>query len=828
MQLKRYLHFNIFMKKIYLSIVFILALTSLSLAQYQITGKITESNGDAIPFASIYVKNTNKGVSANVNGMYTISLNKGSHTLVYTAIGFKTTEKTIQVNDNLTVNQALPTESYTLNNVVISPNAEDPAYEIIRQAIKLRKQHLNEVEAFSTDVYTKGLQKLVSAPKKFMGRDMQKALDLDTNRQGILYLSETQSTFSFKRPNKIHEEMVSSKVSGNNNAFSFNKASDLIVNFYENLMLENTGLSGRSFVSPIADNALFYYRYKLLGSTVENGVTINKIEVIPRRKNDPVFRGIIYIADESWRLMGTNLNLTEDAGINFVDTLNISQQFVKIEDVYMPSSVRFQFNGGILKFKFEGYFIGIYSNYNIKPNFPEKFFTAEILKVTKAVNKKDSLYWMNNRPIPLTDEEKLDYKKKDSVALLKQSKPYLDSLESKNNKFGIGKLFFVGYSINNRYDKKYITFDPLVTSVFYNTVEGLALNYGITFRKNFEDRKSFSIRPEARYGFSNRIFTANLSTSYYYDPVKRASVTASFGSEIADLNRYGTMSLRSNTINSLLFETNLLKLYRREFFTLNSTRELADGLQAYANIEYARNRTLQNTSDYSFRDISDKAFTSNNPFTPSLETPLFPTYTSFNISASLVYTIGQTYITRPDGKFYQESKYPRFQLNYRKGFKGILNSEVDYDYLGFEIFQERISAGLLGYFSFVVGAGKFLNNNQVYYPDSKHFRGNNSTIFPPNLRKFRFLDFYQYSTDKHFAEAHIEHNFGGLLINKIPLLRKLKLEEIIGASYLTQPNKKNYKEFYFGIERFGFGVSYGYAYDGSKKVDQGFRIAYSL
>ena len=117
------------------------------------------------------------------------------------------------------------------------------------------------MEAFSTDVYTKGLQKLVSAPKKFMGRDIQKTLDLDTNRQGILYLSETQSTFSFKRPNKIHEEMVSSKISGNNNAFSFNKASDLIVNFYENLMLENTGLSGRSFVSPIADNALFYYRY---------------------------------------------------------------------------------------------------------------------------------------------------------------------------------------------------------------------------------------------------------------------------------------------------------------------------------------------------------------------------------------------------------------------------------------------------------------------------------------------------------------------------------------------------------------------------------------
>jgi hypothetical protein len=286
------------------------------------------------------------------------------------------------------------------------------------------------------------------------------------------------------------------------------------------------------------------------------------------------------------------------------------------------------------------------------------------------------------------------------------------------------------------------------------------------------------------------------------------------------------MSLRSNTLNSLLFETNLPKFYKREFAGVTNTRELADGLQASLSLNYANNTSLVNTSNFKIRDIKDREYTSNNPFTPSLATQLFPNYQSFNLSATVSYTIGQTYITRPDGKFYQESKYPRFQLSYRKGFKDILNSDVDYDYLGFEIYQEKISTGLLGYFSFVVGSGKFLNNNKVYYPEFKHFRGNSSTIFPPNLRKFRFLDFYQYSTDRHFAEAHIEHNFAGFFINKIPLLRKLKLEEIIGFNYLTQPNKKNYKEYYFGVERLGFGVSYGYAFDGSKRVDQGFRIAY--
>jgi hypothetical protein len=816
------------MKKIFLSLFILLTIVIPSFAQFQITGKINDNTGEIVPFASVFIKNTTKGVSANVDGYYKLTLEKGDYTLIYRAIGFKTAEKTITVNDNMTVNQTLAAESYTLNNITIRPNAEDPAFEIIRKAIKSRKKHLNEVKSYKTDVYIKGVQKLVGAPKKFFGRDIQKTLDLDTNRKGIIYLSESQSIFSFMRPDKIKEEMVSSKVSGRNNGFSFNKASDMLINFYENLLLEGNGLSSRSFVSPVSDNALFYYKYKLLGTTEEDGVTINKIEVIPRRTNDPVFRGIIYIADDSWKIMGTNLYLTEDAGINFVDTLNIGQQFVKVDNVYLPSTTKFEFNGKALGFKFEGYFVGIFSNYDIHPNFPKNYFTAEILKITKTVNKKDSLYWMNNRPIPLTDEETYDYKRKDSIALRKTTKYYLDSTERESNKFSPVKLLLTGYRLNKRYEKKSIFFDPIIKSVFFNTVEGFALKYGISFTQRLEDRKFYSIRPEVRYGFSNHIFTANISGNYYYDPLKRASISASFGSEIADLNRFGSMSLLSNSINTLLFERNLSKFYKKEFANVATTRELADGLQAVVSVDYSKNYTLKNTSNYKIRDLKDEEYTTNNPLTPTVETPLFPNYSALSISTSLTYTIGQKYITRPDAKIYEDSKYPRFSLAYRKGIKGLLSSDVDYDLLSLEIYQERISMGLFGYASFVIGAGKFINNNAVFYPENKHFRGNNSTIFPPNLRKFRYLDFYQHSTDSQYLETHFEHNFAGFLLNKIPLLRKLKFEEVIGINYLTLPGKKNYKEFYFGIQRLGFGVSYGYAYDGNKKVEQGFRIAYVL
>ncbi len=815
-------------KKLLLLISFVTLSLGALAQQFEVKGKITDSDGQPIPFVSVFIKGTTKGVSANAEGSYSINVDRGIVTLTFTIVGFKTATQSIDVSSNTTLNQTLQTEQFTLNSVVIKANGEDPAYRIVRNAIKNRKAYLEEVFAYSSDVYIKGMQKLVGAPKKFFGRDIQKTLNLDTNRNGILYLSESQSKFSYMKPDRIKEEMISSKISGRNNAFSFNKASDMRINFYENLLLENSGLSARSFVSPIADNAMFYYKYKLLGKTEEGGLTINKIEVSPRRKNDPVFRGIIYIADDTWRLMGTDLNLTKDAGVNLIDTLNIAQHFIKIDKYYMPGNLRFQFNGNVFGFKFQGYFISFYSNYNINPKFEKGYFTPEILKITKAVNKKDSAYWANNRPIPLTEEERKDYIKKDSIALRMQSKTYLDSVEKANNNFTLGKIFVTSYQINDRYNKRYYTFDPLVQSLFYNTVEGFAIKYGVTYRKQYENNKYLFIRPQARYGFANKRFTANVNAYYYYDPTKRAGISLGFGNEIADLNNYGSMSLLSNTLNTLLFERNYPKFYKRDFVTIGTQRELATGLQASLSVDYSNNHALTNSTLYKIRDYKDREFTSNNPLKPNDDAPFFADYKSTSVTATLTYTIGQKYITRPDAKIYTEAKYPRLSLRYKKGLDGVFGGQTDYDLITFEAYQERIGLGLFGYTSFVVGAGKFLNSNKLFYPEFKHFRGNNAMFFPPNLRKFRFLDFYQYSTNQHYFEAHLEHNFSGFILNKIPLLRKLKLEEVVGINYLTQPEKKNYTEYYFGIQRLVFGISYGFAFDNGKRADQGFRFSYNF
>ena len=382
---------------------------SRSLAQLvTLSGKITDSENKPVPFASVYIKNSSKGASANSDGEYTLTVTPGKYQIGFKAVGYGQQIRTVDLNINKNLNVTLAIESYQIKGVVIKSNREDPAYAIIRKAIKKRKVHLNEVKAYTAIIYIKGLQKLLAAPKKFLGFDVQKAArenGLDSNRKGIIYLSESESKYSFERPNKVHEELISSKVSGSNRAFSYNRASDLDVNFYENIQ-QWGGLNNRPLISPVADNAMFYYNYKYIGETIENGETINKIQLIPKRDYDACFNGYIYILEDSWRIFALDVFITKKQNINFVDTLKINEQFLPVSSqVWMPASLKFEFNGGIFGFKYGGYFISVYKDYDLNPSFTKKEFN-EVLKITAGVNKKDSAFWQNERPIPLTLEEK--------------------------------------------------------------------------------------------------------------------------------------------------------------------------------------------------------------------------------------------------------------------------------------------------------------------------------------------------------------------------------------------------------------------------------------
>src|SRR5690606_3996270 len=122
---------------------------------------------NAVPFASIYPKGgASSGTSANSEGLFKLQLPAGELELVVRSVGYKQATEKVVMNGDQHVEIVLLAESFLLDEVVIG-NGEDPAYAIVRQAIRKRRLHLREASPYTANVYIKGVQRLLQAPKKF-------------------------------------------------------------------------------------------------------------------------------------------------------------------------------------------------------------------------------------------------------------------------------------------------------------------------------------------------------------------------------------------------------------------------------------------------------------------------------------------------------------------------------------------------------------------------------------------------------------------------------------------------------------------------------------
>ena len=714
-------------------------------------------------------------------------------------LGYKSFSSAVNIgNDNITLNVTLHDESLSMKEVTIKAG-EDPAYPMIRHAIKMRKHYLEQVNSYSCDFYIKAIERMTKHPKKLMGQDItDEEMGLIDTTHSIIYLSESVSKFNFKQPDKIKEEMISSKVSGDNKAFSYNQGSDLLFNFYESV-LQVGGLSERGFISPIAPDAMLYYKYRLVGTYQENGSTVDKIEVIPRRKNDPVFRGYIYLEESGWRIYSTNLYLTKDAQIDFVDTLVVNQNFIPIEnDIWMPFSNRFLFHFGFLGFKGNGLFVGVSSNYNIHPDFPKHFFGAEDMKIDTDANKKDTVYWHNTRPVPLTDEELTDYHKRDSIMAIRNSKKYLDSLDKKGNGFSFIGMFLSGYRYHNQYTKERVSVGSLLGDIQYNTIEGLRMGENVTYTKELEHNRSYSITPAVYYGFSDHRLNGTARFYYNYKPEKFSYFIVDGGQTAMQFNQVHPYLFLEDEIYTLFERLNYLKLYQSDYVRFRHSMELINGVQFTYSLKYESRNPLANSDNFSFiknnRDLSPNDPQGNG----AADAPLLASNKALLFDAGFKIVFDQHYYTRPFEKIIQGSKYPTLNLYYKKGMAGVLGSNVNYDYLQASI-EGKLNLKMIGNSNWSITAGKYINNKSMYFADYYHFQGN-QTIFA-NTGGFELLPYYKYSTNDQFVQGNFEHHFGGLILNKFPLIRKLKLGEIAGINYLTTNTMHQYAELYVGVEK---------------------------
>lgn len=789
------------------------------LANAQITGKITGEDGEPLPYATVYVLNTSNGTVSNAEGEYRLSTGKGPQEIVFQYIGYKQRIEKITVGEKpVRLDVRMESSNLELGEVVVS--SIDPAVRIMREVIAKRRYYKKKVSNYACDVYIKGFYKMVDTPKKIFGEEVgNMGGTLDSTGSGVVYLSESVSkVWSEDPPGRKKEVMVSSRVSGSENGFSLNRATLTEFNLYdEKIEIE------REILSPLADNAFNYYTFKHAGRfRNELGFTVEKIKVIPKRPADPTFSGFLYVVDDLWLLAGADLSLTGPSIKQPVlDTMRIQQQFVPLgsNETWGLLTQVTNFKFGIFGFKIAGFFNSVFSNYEINPTFPEGLFNKEIFKIDDKANEQSEAYWKETRPVPLTEEEGQDYVKKDSLQLIWKSKAYLDSMDRKGNRFKFNNLL-LGYTWENSYERKSISYPAVFRWIQFNTVQGLVLDIRPEWKKDADRRatKFWRAEGDANYGFAEQKPRGNLRIQRRFESIRFKTLSLEGGTTTAQFNDRNPIGPLLNTSYSLYGKRNYMKIYDKTYGRVEWSQVLTTGLSLFVNTEYAHRKPLANNSNYSWNKKNEREYTSNDPVPPESpdETVDFSAPDIFTVEAQLDFRPKQRYSSYPKFRVYSSSGgWPVASISYRKAVPMGGTSWADFDLLRFQIRQNDLSWGLAGYTEWSLRGGLFLRNKSLSFMDLHHVMGNQTNFGKPDeyVRSYFMLPYYAYSTDQPYTEVHAQHHLEGWLLDKIPGIRKLNWKEVFGVNfyYTKQPSrdpaftgKLPYWELNWGFENIGF------------------------
>ena len=787
----------------FFQILFLLVTT---IVQSQITGIVKDTNGQPLPYVNIFIENTYKGTTSNEDGYFELNISKtGNHTVVFQFLGYKTLQKKLEISQfPHAIDVVLEEENINLNEVVIDAK-ENPANQIIKAAIAKRQLHLEKLNAYTADFYSKGIIRIVDAPENFMGQDVGDFDGaLDSTRTGILYLSETMSKIKYLKP-ELFESVTASKVSGNSTGISFNSAMDVDFNLYNNTVNINNDI-----ISPIADYAFNYYKYKLEGEFYDDeGHLIHKINIIPKRENDRVFSGSIYIVEDTWALYGIDIQVKgSQIQVLAADTIRIRQNLTydKSEDQWLVRAQTIDFDYSFLGFKGDGSFVANYTNYILDPESTDRNNKNEILVFEKDANKKEVEFWNNKRPVPLTTEELKDYIRRDSLETLRSSKTYLDSIDTENNKFKIINLL-TGYSFKNSYKKRSFRISGPLEGVHFNTVQGYNVSLDANFTKRYNNYKNFvSIDGDLNYSVETKRLRGTLGGRYKFNAINNATAWANFGAKTQQFNRSNPISNLHNDISSLFFENNFMKIYDKQFAEIGYAQELFNGLRFSSQIAYENRKVLFNTSDEVINPQDNIEYTSNNPLAPNdFGSAPFTNHDLILLDLGIGIRFGEKYMSYPDLKFnISNSDYPQLYFNYSKGFSASV-SDYNFDHFNVRL-RQNINLKTTGILKYNLSTGTFFENKDLAFTDYKHFNGNLTHVNTKGnyLSSFKNMGYYDFSTSNNYFEYHLEHDFKGYILGKIPWVNTLNLNLVIGAHGIGIKNESPYKEFNIGLGNIGW------------------------
>ncbi len=843
-----------------------------------IRGMIKGDDGAPLAFATIYVKQTGSGAVSDPQGHYEVALPAGHYDLLFHYLGYETQSQSVDISNSfIEINITLKTQVIQLQTITVKAGKEDAAYTIMRKAIAKAKYHTQQIDSYSAKVYIKGKGQLKDYPWL-----AKRALEKEGITKDRVFISESVSEIKYTRPNKFEEKVIAVYTNGNNrntapNAYVFGS-------LYEPEIAET--------VSPLSPKSFSYYRFEYLGSFKDRSYEISKIKVTPRSRGDNVFDGVIYIVEDWWSIHSVDLNATKlGVKINVKSIYNpiedkawlpVSQQFYVEGKIFgfefaanylatvkdysiklnpaLPQEMtvidetvekeqakqvekKFSKKGQQLQQRLESgkdvtrkelnKLVKEYEKVEQKEQKAPEVIEETSYKVDSLAYKKDSTFWSEMRPAKLTKEEERGYKVADSMSVVQKKREEGDSLKpSKSKGFQVWDLLKGDrYKISKTED-----FQIHAPWGGFNTVEGYNLIYRVGYLKRWIKRDSLNpdarpkvsrleITPVARYAFDRKTYSGILRAEYRS---QRRRITLEGGKYIQQYNAEDPIHPIINTVTTLFFKDNLMKIYERNYIDLKWREQLDQRLTVYTQWTLARRSELFNNTDYSIINYREKQYTPNAPVNNELNDTGFLPHNALTGLVGFEARPWQKYRIRNGRKFRVDNSSPIFKAEYRGGF-GALGSDVKFSQVELGI-RQQVKFGIRGTLDVAVKGGTFLNTDKMYFMDYEHFLGNRTAIVTSDpIGSFRLLDYYKYSTKDKYFTANMHYHWRKFLITRIPYVRLAGITENIFVNYLYTPTSKNYTEVGYGLDGILrlFRLEFAASFQNGTYTESGFRIGIS-
>ncbi len=816
------------------------------LSAQTLKGKVTDNEGNPIPNATVYFRETAQGIMIDDRGEFQTTLKEGNYTCEFSSLGYERKTLPIVIDKPIvSISIELDKKTYALKEVIISSKREDPAYAIMRQAIAMAPFYLHQVNTYEAEVYMKGTVKVDHIPRLLKARINNKELQNITDK---LFLLESQNEIKFKAPNNYEERIL---------AFSTTLPFDMEASNPMDIMttsIYDPNMWGR--ISPLSPGAFSYYKFSLEGMTGEGSHIVNKIKVEPRKKNSKLVSGWLYIIENSWNVQSADLSGTElGVTVRFIANYNEVRPLA-----FLPTAYDISMNVNTMGVKANGKYNASIQYQNVVLNESQSYtrnkqktpkpvittrqptkkqqkaqqkletiqekeelsnrdaykmsklmrevvepeevkekreslellFSDANIKVTvdSLAKSRDSLYWAEIRDLPLRQEEVVSYQQKDSLELSLKEESNEITLFTPGSK--VGKIFF-GDKI--RFKEKYwVRFNGITGTVpEYNFVDGVWLGQRLSLGTDFSEKRSLSVSPSVYYVTAREAVNWQIDGTFTYAPFKNGKLTLSGGNTTADYNNHtGTLRI-INSLSSLFFAENPIKFYQKRFFDASHKIDIANGLILTTGFTNEKRNALKNNLSYSF--FGGKP----SPNIPTGHLLIMPDNKATQAKVQLDYTPRHHYwVSRRGRKIYAHSLYPTLSLYYEKGISTNKTNSASYDRLELTV-KQSIKLNMFDYINYYVNTGKFLSSDRVYFPDFKHFSMADLFITAGSQEHtFNLLDNYSYSSNKQWLQAHISYTSAYLFIKNLSFLQNYLFNESLHARTLWVPGR-NYTEFGYSI-----------------------------